>query len=152
MLQKAGTTGRRTGKSEKCRKVQAFRELITSNIYQIPSGADKVVLPNYYETDYPMITIPLDPSMTPAQNAQNYFKKYSKAVTVTNKQSQFMKENLEEVNYLESILQNLSMCTDESDVSEIRKNLFSRAISGNVQKEQRQKQAKDFQAAPLYFF
>lgn len=133
-------------KAKNAEEYRLFGELITSNIYQIPSGADKVVLPNYYETDYPMITIPLDPSMTPAQNAQNYFKNYSKAVTVTNKQSQFMKENLEEVNYLESILQNLSMCTDESDVSEIREELiqqgYIRERSERTKAKSRQKTSK----------
>lgn len=110
-------------KAGKAEQYRLYGELITSNIYQIPSDAGEVTLPNYYDLKNAMITIPLDPAKTPAQNAQYYYKLYNKAQRVQETQSRFMKETQAELNYLESISQHLSMCSHEGDISEIREEL-----------------------------
>ena len=127
---------------EKAKGAENFRlfgELITSNIYQIPAGAEEVSVVNYYDPDSSIITIPLDPIKTSAQNAQSYFKKYNKARTVQEVQSRFMKETREEIQYLESISQNLSMCTDENDILEIQQELIQQ---GYLKEQKKGKKAK----------
>ena len=72
-------------------------ELITANIYRINQSDKKILLENYYEEGSPQIEISLDTSITPAQNAQRYFKKYSKAKTAEEeltKQIEIAKEEL----------------------------------------------------------
>ena len=40
---------------------------------------------NFYEEDNPVVRIPIDPLLTPSQNAQKYYKDYRKARTAQEK-------------------------------------------------------------------
>jgi predicted ribosome quality control (RQC) complex YloA/Tae2 family protein len=53
-------------------------ELITTNIYQLEKGMRTAEVIDYYTAGQPRIEIALDPRLTPAQNAQRYFKRYNK--------------------------------------------------------------------------
>ena len=56
-------------------------ELLTSYIYMIEKGMESVEVPNFYDDNYSNITIPLNKNLTPSENAQKYFTKYSKLKT-----------------------------------------------------------------------
>ncbi len=128
-----------------------YGELITSNIYQIPDNAESVSLLNYYELDNPMITIALDPTKTPAQNAQSYYKKYNKAKRTEEKQSRLMKETQQEIDYLESINQNLSMCNNENDIMEIREELTQEGYLKDLSKKKKNKGQQTASTKPHHF-
>ncbi|NLB40995.1 MAG: fibronectin/fibrinogen-binding protein [Clostridiales bacterium] len=128
-----------------------YGELITSNIYQIPAKAESVTLLNYYESDNPMITIALDPTKTPAQNAQTYFKKYNKAKRTEEKQSRLMKETQDEIDYLETINQNLSMCTNESDIMAIREELTQEGYLKDLSRKKKNKGQQTTSTKPHHF-
>ena len=53
-------------------------DLITSNLHVIQNGAPWVVVENYYH-DNREYKIELDPKLSPEENAQKYYKRYSKA-------------------------------------------------------------------------
>ena len=55
-------------------------ELINANLYQLQKGAVYYDLPNYYD-DNKIIRVAVDPSLSPAQNSQKYFKEYKKTYT-----------------------------------------------------------------------
>ena len=64
-----------------CRDIEDVKlkgELITANIYAIERGSDSLKAVNYYDENMPEVTIALDPRLTPAQNAQKYYKRYAK--------------------------------------------------------------------------
>ena len=54
-------------------------ELLNANLWQLHRGQEAAVVTNYYDEAGGQVTIPLDKQLTPAQNAQRYFKKYQKA-------------------------------------------------------------------------
>ena len=56
-------------------------DLITANLYRMERGARKLVCQNYYDENLAEVTIPLDPLLTPQQNAAKYYKRYTKAKT-----------------------------------------------------------------------
>ena len=60
-------------------------DLLSANQYQIQKGSSRVVLPNFYSENGEEIEIPLDPALTPNQNAQKYYKEYRKARTAEEK-------------------------------------------------------------------
>lgn len=61
------------------KKIKNYANLILSNIWKIPVGSSEVLLENYYEVNGVIQEIvPLNPSLTAAQNANLYFKKYKK--------------------------------------------------------------------------
>jgi len=54
-------------------------DLLLANPQRIPRGADKVALPYWTGEGYLMVDIELDPALSPARNAQVYYRKYRKS-------------------------------------------------------------------------
>ncbi len=98
-------------------------ELITANLYRMEKGASLLQAENYYEPDAPLISIPLDPLLTPQQNAAKYFKQYSKARTAERYLTEQLSIGRRELEYLGSILDELSRAELEQDFNDIRAEL-----------------------------
>ena len=67
---------------ERAEKSEDYRiqgELLLANLHAITRGQKQVELQNYYSPELEMLSIPLNPERTPSENAQDYFKKYTKA-------------------------------------------------------------------------
>lgn len=96
-------------KAEDAGTYRLYGELLTACPQQVPRGADKVELVNYYDPAGKTVIIPLDPALSATQNAQKYFKKYAKAKKgqkLISLQLQKTDEDLEYLESLESFLQN----------------------------------------------
>jgi predicted ribosome quality control (RQC) complex YloA/Tae2 family protein len=100
-----------------------YGDLIMSNLYQIEKGVEKVNLLNYYSEDSAYIDIPMDSQLTATANAQRYYKKYNKAKSALISIEQQLRENDEEIRYLEAQADNLEKCTEELEINEIRQEL-----------------------------
>ena len=98
-------------------------DLITSNLYRMERGSSRLVCENFYEEGCPSITIPLDPLLTPQQNAAKYYKRYTKAKTA----EKYLREQMEiarrDAEYLESVLEEISHAETEQDFIDIRSEL-----------------------------
>ena len=62
--------------TEKKDKYRVYGELLNAYGYGVPEGAKSCVLDNYYTGE--KLTVPLDPRLTPQQNAKKYFDRYTK--------------------------------------------------------------------------
>lgn len=133
--------------TEKKDEWKIWGELITANIYKIKQSDKTVCLENYYEDGMPEITIPLDTSVTPAQNAQRYFKKYSKAKTAELELTKQLKIAKEELFYLESVEEEIEKAETAEALSEIAEELYEEGYIKRNLKEKKKKQNK--QAMPL---
>ncbi len=67
------------GRAEKAEDYRIQGELLLANLHAITRGQQQVALQNYYSPDLEMLSIPLNPEQSPSDNAQAYFKKYTKA-------------------------------------------------------------------------
>ena len=76
---------------------------------------------NYYTNE--MITIPLDPDMTPQENAKKYFDKYSKLKRTYEALSELTTQVKEEIEHLESISTALDIALQEEDLVQIKEEL-----------------------------
>ena len=56
-----------------------YGELITASQHLIRKGMKVCALPDYYAEGMPMVDVPLDEKLSPAQNAQRYFTLYQQA-------------------------------------------------------------------------
>ena len=65
--------------AEKSEDYRIQGELLLANLHRIKRGQKQVELQNYYSPEMDNITISLNPEQTPSENAQSYFKKYTKA-------------------------------------------------------------------------
>lgn len=125
-------------------------ELLTANIHSIPKGVTTFRTVNFYDVELKEIDIAIDPTKTPAENAQKYFSKYNKAKRTLAALEIQKKQNDEELIYLESILNSLQTAKEEADLDEIRTELAEQGYMKRktVKKNKSQKQKK---AKPLHY-
>ena len=95
-------------------------DLITANLYRMERGARKLVCQNYYDENLAEVTIPLDPLLTPQQNAAKYYKRYTKAKTAEKYLREQMALARRDLAYLESVLQEIQQAETEQDFLDIR--------------------------------
>ncbi len=98
-------------------------ELINANLWQLEKGMTEAALPNWYDEDGGTLKVPLDVRLTPAQNAQRYFKRYQKARAARTTAAEQKALTLKELNYLEGALLDVGNCEGESELEEIREEL-----------------------------
>lgn len=111
---------------EKTRDRERLRicgELITANLYRMEKGALRLEAENYYEEGCPLLSIPLDPLLTPQQNAARYFKQYTKAKTAERVLTEQIGKSRLELQYLSSVLDELGRAELEQDFNDIRAEL-----------------------------
>lgn len=108
-------------------------ELLQSNLHRAATGMTEVTVENYYDNCAPF-TIPLRPDKTPQQNAQLYFKKYNKAKTSARVVADLIKQDQEDLSYLDSVFLSLCDCESSADVDQIREELVRTGFSKNRRK------------------
>lgn len=136
---------------EQCAKREELRvagDLISANLFQIEKGAPSVKLQNFYEESLPTVAIKLDPSLTPSQNAQKYYKEYRKAKTAEEKLNEQIDLANRELTYLDSVLDVLSRADTEQDLMEIRSELQEQ---GYLRAVREKKQKQPAVSAPMKF-
>lgn len=111
-------------------------ELLTTYLSMVPNNQDQVELDNYYTNE--KITIALDKSLTPNQNAQRYFKKYQKLKEAVKHLTGLIEETKHTITYLESVETALSHASI-SDIEDIREELVE---TGYVKRRTRDKRHK----------
>ena len=106
---------------EKKDKYRVYGELLNTYGYSTKEG-DKTITVNDYNTGED-ITIPLDPTLSPNQNAKKYFDKYTKLKRTQEALEEQLKESSEAIEQLESIATALDIAKKEADLAQIRQEL-----------------------------
>ena len=130
-----------------------YGELVTANIYKIEKGTTSFVATDFSAPDTPMVTVSLDPTLTPAQNAQQYFKLYNKQKRSYIAISQQIAESEIEQTYLESVLESLQGDLTQKEIEEIRDELVDQKILKKRSKKTKSKEvkSKEVKSQPLHF-
>lgn len=126
-------------------KYRIYGELLTANIYLVEKGAKSVAVQNYYDNMNPM-EIPLDNTISPSANAQKYFKTYNKIKTASKLLSGQMDETNNEIDFIQSQIENLDKSEYIEDINEIRQELIEQGYI----REQKAKQQKQ-ESKPMHF-
>ncbi|WP_239617202.1 Rqc2 family fibronectin-binding protein [Cohnella mopanensis] len=109
--------------AEEADHVRRLGELLTAYLHAFKRGDKTVDVIDYYEEDQPTISIALDPLLTPNENAQRYFRKYTKMKNSRSVVTEQMESTRTEMEYLASVLQGLESATP-NDIGEIREELI----------------------------
>lgn len=134
-------------KLKECDEMDKFRlygELLTANLYKLNSGVnvDSITVENYYNNNTP-ITIPLDKSISVQKNIEKYFKKYNKLKNALVIVSAQKREAEQELNYIESIVFNLSNSKTLNDINEVYEEIAENVSTKKaVSKQEKNKQSK----------
>jgi predicted ribosome quality control (RQC) complex YloA/Tae2 family protein len=126
-----------------------YGELITANFYAVKKGDKVLKAIDFTKDTAPEVKIPLDPNLTPNENAQKYFKKYNKQKRTREAVVEQISQAKEELEYLESAANAAETAADEADVAEIREELATQGFIKKVSKKGKKERAK--KSKPLKF-
>ncbi len=119
------------GELAECEKGEDYRraaDLITANLYQLSRGMSRVELIDYedYREDGSFGTrvIVLDSRLSPAANAQQYYKKYNKSKTAKVELGKQISLGEAELRYIDTVFDALSRAETAADLAEIRDELY----------------------------
>ena len=128
-------------KMSECNNMDTYKlygELIVNNMYKLDnSHLDSITLNNYYTGED--ITIPLDKSISPYNNAQKYFKKYNKlknALSIVKEQENEIQEQL---SYLESIVYELEASNTIEEVTEVYDEISNNVLIKDINTQKQSK-------------
>jgi len=107
--------------SEQAEQLRLRAELLTAGLHKVEAGSARVTVDNYY--DGTTMTIDLDPRLSPAKNAQTYYKKYGKAKTAGKEKRLQLKETEKDIRYIESVLSAVTLAEDYETLEQIRQEL-----------------------------
>lgn len=122
-------------------------DLLQANLYRIERGAEFADVENFYDEQGRTLRIKLDPSISPAANAQKYYKDYQKAKNAEIALAEQIKNGREELEYIESVLDIVDRAETERELLQIRDELTDQGYL----KPQKGKQRRQEKLAPLEF-
>lgn len=134
--------------AENKEKYKIYGDLVTANIYKISKGAKSVTLENYYSPENETVEIALNDSLTPAENAQRFYKLYSKLKNAEVEVKKQISATLSDLNYFESTLALTENLSSEADINAVRSELVD---LGYIKRQKTGKRQKEQQAKPLHF-
>ena|SRR5690554_47476 len=127
-------------------------ELLKASIHQLKRGMKIIKLINYYQIEQKKISIELDPSLTPSENIEHYFKRYHKAkksIFHIKKQLGVLKH---EEKYLEQVLLNINQSENIKELELIENELIEEGyIKSRKDKKATKGEKKIMPLPPLHF-
>lgn len=127
--------------TEKKDKYKVYGELINTYGYGLEEGCKSFTALNYYTNEE--ISIPLDPTMSPGENAQKYFERYGKLKRTEEALIEQIADTESEIAHLESISNSLDIALAENDLAQIKEEM---AEYGFIKKHFNNKKGKKAQA------
>ena len=104
-------------------RLRQLGDILTSNFWQMEKGMARLRAADFYDPEGKEIDIKLDPLLTPQQNAAKYYKEYNKAKTAEEMLTIQLDKGRKELDYLNSVLEAISLAEGERDLGEIRQEL-----------------------------
>lgn len=127
-------------------KYRIYGDLLTANLHLANKGDEEIRVVNYYDENQREVTIPLDSSKSPSQNAKSFYNRYRKAKNT----EIYAKEQIEitknEIDYLESVLLGAENARTLAQIGEIKAELES---EGYIKSDQRRKPRRPAPSQPM---
>jgi predicted ribosome quality control (RQC) complex YloA/Tae2 family protein len=124
-----------------------YGDLIKANLYRMKRGQSALEAENFYDPENAPVCIPLEAKLSPQQNAERYYKLYTKAKNAEKVLTEQIAEAERELEYLESVQQELGLASGEMDLGEIRQELIGQGYLHPTEKRRK----KEAPPKPLCF-
>ena len=128
---------------------RAKGDLITANLWQLRRGDTRLTAVDYTLPDPREVTVELDGRLTPAANAQHFYKLYAKSKTARTELTRQIALAEQELEYLEGVGGFLERAQGEADLNEIRDELYRAGYASRMKQYTPQKKAST--GHPLLF-
>jgi predicted ribosome quality control (RQC) complex YloA/Tae2 family protein len=113
-------------KAENADEKRLIADTLMANIYRLQQGQTQCTLESIY--DGTLLQITLNPEISPAANAQAYYKKYNKFKRAQEEVKKQLAATLEQLDYLGSIDSSLLTASTRPEIQEIRQELLRAGI------------------------
>ena len=130
-----------------CEEGEAYKkcaDLITANLYQLTRGMTRAELVDYedYREDgsFGSVTVQLDSRLSPAANAQRYYKKYNKTKTARVELTRQIELGEAELAYIDTVFDALTHAENSADLGQIRDELYRSGYASRMKSYVSQKQ------------
>ena len=115
-------------------KIRIYGDLITANIYRLEKGSEKYSVENFYDEENPggtvsIIEIAVEKNLTPAQNAQKFYKKYNKLKSAEYHLTKQTESARDDIIYVDSVFESLTRALSERELAEIRDEISESGLS-----------------------
>ncbi|UJL47883.1 NFACT family protein [Virgibacillus sp. NKC19-16] len=132
-------------KAKSAERYQKLGELLTAHMHLVAQGDESISVTDYYDPEQNEIAIELNPTKTPSENAQSYFKTYQKLKKSKQVIEKEMIKTNKEIDYLEQLLQQIDVAS-VADIEEIRDELRE---EGYLKKQTKHKKHKNKPKKPV---
>ena len=113
---------------ERGTEYKKWGDLITANIWRLSRGEIRAVFEDYEsmreDGSFDTVEVELDSRLTPAANAQRYYKRYNKAKNAKIELAKQIKLGEAELDYVYSVFESLTRAETPTDLAEIRDELY----------------------------
>lgn len=132
--------------TEKKDKFKIYGELIHTYGYSAKQGDKELNCINYYNNEE--ITIPLDPLLSPMDNAKKYFDKYNKLKRTEEALGELIENTKMDLEHVNSVLNALDIARTLPDLNQIKEEM---ALTGLIKKNQSNKRKENSKSKPLHY-
>ncbi|WP_020008706.1 Rqc2 family fibronectin-binding protein [Salinicoccus albus] len=122
---------------------QKYGELLTAYMHQVRQYDKEAVVFDYYTSKE--VSIPLDPELSPSDNAQKYYSRYNKLKKRESAAEEQLKQAKTDLEYFSSLLHQMEQITTEEEVEEIREELHEEGIIKTKKRQHKKKKKHKIQ-------
>jgi len=129
-------------------RLRQLGDIVTANIGRIVKGQATLECEDFYDEAMAVIQVPLSPLLSPQQNAAKFYKDYARMKNAEKELTHQLEVGRVELEYLESVLDELNRASSDAELEEIRQELHS---GGYVRAESGRKRMKQGKLPPMRF-
>ena len=135
-------------------RLRQLGDIVTANIHRIQKGHTLLQAEDFYDPDMTVIDIPLSPILSPQQNAGKFYKDYARMKNAEKELTHQLELGEQELQYLESVLEELERAGTDAELEEIRQELseggYIKGDSGKKRMKQKKTQPMRFESTDGY--
>ncbi len=129
-------------------RLRQLGDILTANLHKITKGQTSVEVEDFYDEEMKSIEIPLSPILSPQQNAAKFYKDYTRMKTAEKELTRQLELGEQELDYLQSVLDELSRADTDQALEEIKLELQA---GGYLRPDSGKKRIKAGKLPPLRF-
>ena len=129
-------------------RLRQLGDIVTANLHKITKGQTTLVAEDFYDADMKQVEIPLSVTLSPQQNAVKFYKDYTRMKNAEKELTRQMTLGEQELEYLESVLEELNRAESEQELEEIRQELQD---GGYLRQDSGKKRMKQKKCPPMHF-
>lgn len=98
-------------------------DLLKSNLWKIKKGDTVAICEDYYQEGFPVVEIKLDPLLSPQQNTEQLYRKYTKLKKAEQYLTDLILKAEKQLDYIDSALDEIDRARSDAEIDSIREEL-----------------------------